>query len=191
MQNNTVEINDDEFWDKFKPIKNHIDTNASYDGCMFETFDAELDFVKEQHAKNPLTVWTIQDCDGKLIIGEGYHFVNRMGYLITSVPAEENTQYIINDDMNDEIDNSTIESIASIMLPDLLTDPYDTPDEVPEWQWIRQNASYGHVKNGTDGIYEFSLNMSLTFEDIPDVLLPVIEEAKTKKIAYLIFHQGT
>ncbi len=191
MQNTTVEINDDEFWDKFKPIKNLIDTNASYDGCMFETFGAELDFVKAQHENNPLTVWTIQDCDGKLIIGEGYHFVNRMGYLITSVPAEENTQYIINDDMNDEIDNSTIESIASIMLPDLLDDPYDTPDEVPEWQWIRQNASYGHVKNGTDGIYEFALNMSLTFVDIPDVLLPVIEEAKTKKIAYLIFHQGT
>lgn len=188
MQKSTIEIKDDEFWDKFKPIKNHIDKNASYEGCMFETYGPELDFVK---AQAELTVWTIMDCDGKLIIGQGYQHVNRIGYLITLVPAEENTEYNINDDINDEIFDGDIQSVASIMIQDLLDVEYDTPDEVAEWQWIQANASFNHVDNGKDGVFEFALNMSRTFENIPKALLPVIEEAKVKNIAYLIFHQGT
>jgi len=32
------------------------------------------------------------------MVGEGMHFVNRMGYFITAVPAEEGVQYVIYDD---------------------------------------------------------------------------------------------
>ena len=43
----------EKFVNKYKPIKNHIDDNASYDGFMFETYDKELEFViekaKEKH----------------------------------------------------------------------------------------------------------------------------------------------
>lgn len=64
----------------FRPIKNHLNANAP-DGIMFETFGAELDFVRAQPAEK---VWTITDGDnGGLYIGTGYSLVNRMGYLVT------------------------------------------------------------------------------------------------------------
>lgn len=71
--------------DTFKPIKNDIDENASGDGCMFETFGAELDKVVAANKADPGKVWTLLDVDGDLYIGQGYHHVNRMGYFITEV----------------------------------------------------------------------------------------------------------
>jgi len=74
---------DDDFYEKFNPIKNMVDDNASFDGCMFETYGEELMFVQEVNSGCPKKVWTILDCDGNLYIGAGYHHINRMGYLIT------------------------------------------------------------------------------------------------------------
>lgn len=33
-------------------------------------------------------IWTMLDCDGKLVITSGWHYVNRMGYLIAKVPHD-------------------------------------------------------------------------------------------------------
>ncbi len=38
------------------------------------------------------------------IIGDGFHHVNRQGYLITEVPAEKNVQYNVY--MTDELANA-------------------------------------------------------------------------------------
>lgn len=79
------------FWEKYKPIKNHLDDNASFDGCMFETYGPELDFVRTKVSDN--SVWTLLDCDGHLVISSGYHFVNRMGYFVTEKPAPEDVYF--------------------------------------------------------------------------------------------------
>ncbi len=73
------------FWQKFKPVKNHLDTNASFDGHMFETYGPELEHVQSKVPEG--TVWTLLDCDGQLVISSGFSFVNRMGYFITEKPA--------------------------------------------------------------------------------------------------------
>jgi hypothetical protein len=65
------------------PIKNHLDDNASFDGCMFETFGEELDFVRAQDNNR---IWTYQEGDNSLFLSNGYHLVNRLGYLITEKP---------------------------------------------------------------------------------------------------------
>lgn len=75
-----AKIKEDVFWDEYKPIKNHLVKDASYDGCMFETYGEEKEFVAKQHHKK---IWTIVDAEGELVIIAGWHFVNRMGYLIT------------------------------------------------------------------------------------------------------------
>ena len=84
-------ISYDEFVEKYKPIQNHIDTNRSHEGLMFETYGEELEFVKEsdQHC-----IWTLTDCEDTVIIQSGFHYVNRLGYFITEVPftAEDNIQ---------------------------------------------------------------------------------------------------
>jgi len=35
----------DEWCDTYKPITNHLDSNASFDGAMFETYGDEVEFV--------------------------------------------------------------------------------------------------------------------------------------------------
>jgi hypothetical protein len=62
---------------------------------------------------------------------------------------------------------------------------------VREWKWIEEVASFSHAKNGIDGIWDFVLNLSLDFRDVPEKLKPIIAEAKSKNLAYLIFNQGT
>jgi len=77
--------------EKYKPISNHLDKNASWDGIMFETYGEELEFVL---AQKPELVWTYcdpvdeddDDENSTPIIMSGYHLTNRIGYFITSVP---------------------------------------------------------------------------------------------------------
>jgi hypothetical protein len=66
----------------YRPVKNTFDANAPYDGYMFETYGRELDFIRNQPPKN---IWTLVECDGKIFICEGFHYVNRLGYFTTWV----------------------------------------------------------------------------------------------------------
>jgi hypothetical protein len=76
-----------EWENKYEPITNHLDSDASFEGMMFETYGDELEFVKAQTNNR---IWTFQDGDyGDLIITNGYHLFNRIGYFVTRVPWED------------------------------------------------------------------------------------------------------
>lgn len=79
----------DAFVEKYKPQQNHLDSNASWDGCMFETYGPELEYVQQIQQQAPGRVWTIVDCDGELFVSSGFHLVNRFGYLITEIACPE------------------------------------------------------------------------------------------------------
>lgn len=86
---NFIEMDFDTWFDMYKPISNHIDTNASFDGAMFETYGDEVAFVKEQPEAN---IWMYGDGDdGGSYIWSGWGFVNRIGYFITEVPCPADT----------------------------------------------------------------------------------------------------
>jgi hypothetical protein len=86
---NFIEMDFDEWFDVYKPIQNHIDTNASFDGAMFETYGEEVAFVKEQDGSY---IWTYGDGDdGGSYVWNGWSFVNRIGYFITEVPCPADT----------------------------------------------------------------------------------------------------
>ncbi|MBL4901018.1 MAG: hypothetical protein JKX76_15530 [Colwellia sp.] len=82
------------------------------------------------------------------------------------------------------------QEIIDVCMLDVV-DQYDTPDEVPEWEWIEKNSCYEHSKNGQCGIWEFVLNLSVDLSGIPDKLKSVIDTAKKQHCAYILFHQGT
>lgn len=79
-----------EWEEKYQPIKNHIDTNASYSGAMFETYGEELEFIRSYPDQKK--VWTLLEADGKQYISAGYHHVNRLGYFITEIAWEAGTE---------------------------------------------------------------------------------------------------
>ncbi|PNE59937.1 hypothetical protein A8H39_01960 [Paraburkholderia fungorum] len=82
------------------------------------------------------------------------------------------------------------QTVLSVMMQDVVAN-YETPDQVPEWAWVEANAAYVHSRNGNDGVWEFTLNLSCTFEGDPGRLAPVIAAARAEGAAYLIIHQGT
>lgn len=86
-----MRIREKTFWEKYQPVKNHINKNAGYDGCLFETFGEELKYVQSRKAEN--VVWTLLDCDGQTIVSSGYHFVNRLGYFVTLKPTLEDAYF--------------------------------------------------------------------------------------------------
>jgi len=86
---NFIEMEFEEFVETYKPITNHIDTNASFDGLMFETYGAEVEFVKAQDENR---IWMYGDGDdGGSYLWSGWGFINRIGYFITEVPFPTNT----------------------------------------------------------------------------------------------------
>jgi hypothetical protein len=90
-----IQITEDAFEKRFPLLTNHLNPNASWapgeeGGCLFETYDEELAFVRRQ---DPRTVWTLVDGDddGQYLMS-GFHFVNRIGYLVSSVAVPEGVE---------------------------------------------------------------------------------------------------
>lgn len=68
------------FTEKFCPVE------QSPDNFLFETYGEDYEIVKNT---DPNYIWTVMDCDGKLYIVPGWHWVNRMNYFITKNPWSE------------------------------------------------------------------------------------------------------
>ena len=92
-----VEMTENEFDKVFPVVPNHLDTNATWSdgeesGCLFGLSTEELDFVMKQPANR---VWTLLDGDdGQQWLTNGCHWVNRVGYLISTRPAELHITYV-------------------------------------------------------------------------------------------------
>jgi hypothetical protein len=84
-----IEMDFDEWCDIYKPIPNNIVEDSSFDGTMFETYGAEVAFVKKA---DPAHIWMYGDGDdGGTYLWNGWHIVNRIGYFITEVPCPPDT----------------------------------------------------------------------------------------------------
>lgn len=68
------------WFEEFKPVDG---------GSIFDGVSKDI---------NPLTVWTIINCDGFESIESGYHFINRMGYYVTEIPRKENEEISVYED---------------------------------------------------------------------------------------------
>lgn len=77
-------MTEEHFWKTYKPLRNTFEEDAPLDGCMFETYGREDEFVRKQQSN---LIWTYQDDDnGDPVICSGWHYVNRIGYLVATVP---------------------------------------------------------------------------------------------------------
>ena len=86
------QLNGDDFDNRYEVIQNHLDPNACYGGAWFETYGPEQDFI---YSIGPERVWTIVEEDGVLSIIAGRHYVNRLGYLLTTKGwSDENEAYL-------------------------------------------------------------------------------------------------
>jgi hypothetical protein len=105
MTGTLIEMTEDTFDETYPLLTNHLDPNATWafgngGGCLFETYGEQLDFVRKQ---DPRTVWTLVDGDdGDLYVESGYHFVNRIGYLISTIPVPDGTDIQVHIPIDDD-----------------------------------------------------------------------------------------
>lgn len=73
-----------EFDDKYLDscVTNPFVEDAGWNGCVFETYGQEREFVQEVARENPKKVWTIIDGDEGDYVVAGFHHVNAYNYLI-------------------------------------------------------------------------------------------------------------
>ena len=83
----------DDWFDIYKPIINHLQPdgeNGSFNGCLFETYGKEDEYIRKFAKMYPNRVWTILTGVGKNdVLAAGWHYVNRFGYMISEVPFED------------------------------------------------------------------------------------------------------
>jgi hypothetical protein len=121
MTNTSIELSEEEFDDQFPLLVNHLNPNASWvhgegPGCLFETYGEELDFVRQQDLA---TVWTlVNGDDGHQYLVSGFHFVNRIGYLVSTVPVPEGVHIEVRIPMQLETDHEPTDSVLAPSLPE-------------------------------------------------------------------------
>ena len=82
-------MNYNKFVKKYKPFKNEINPNESYNGFLFETYGTDLTFItsSEFHVRQ---IWTLISAENEEeYIIPGYHIINREGYFLTEKPWED------------------------------------------------------------------------------------------------------
>lgn len=83
----------DEWTEEYKPIKNPLKPEGSFNGTMFETYGADW---AEVISADPDCVWTYKEESGNgSFIVSGIGFVNRVGYFITEKPRNEDNDLIV------------------------------------------------------------------------------------------------
>lgn len=85
MNSTCVEMDFDTWWDTYKPIDNPFQDAGTK---QFETYGDEVRFVLNMFEEKPECVWTWVDGDDGTYLGNGFHYVNRIGYYITENPCE-------------------------------------------------------------------------------------------------------
>ena len=77
-------LHEDTFYEYFKPFRHADSQHNIWGGHGLETFGKDLKIVRGQ---NPAYVWTVVDGEsGNQWITTGFHYVNRICYLITEKP---------------------------------------------------------------------------------------------------------
>lgn len=155
-------MTEDEFYNEFNCVKNHLDGNASFDGCMFETYGAELLHIQEL-CKNDVmkqTVWTIIEAEGKMFYVSGFHFVNRFGYLVTEEPVKYGLEISV--ELDTEVDEQ--KHTAKLVEEITVIDP-DTKGEV-------QLSVYKHEGDGMFAIDSSFLDQVVNTDDFDRPIIP-------------------
>jgi hypothetical protein len=71
----------DDFRERYTLVKNPYDPSAGLGGYAFGCFGDEWTMVQNAAPEN---LWTLIECEDLWWISPGFHYVNRLGYLLTN-----------------------------------------------------------------------------------------------------------
>jgi hypothetical protein len=101
----------DEFFDKFKPQLNHINNpegiededDIEFSDYVYETYGEEDDYINSLRENEGKRIWTIM-CYGINPMYSGWRFCDRLNYMVTEIPADDDYEVIDPDAEYDEDD---------------------------------------------------------------------------------------
>jgi hypothetical protein len=99
----TIRMTEDEWFDQFAPVASPY-SDLGWRHCLHDTAGAGYALVQVELARGDNRIWTLLDCDGQLVIVNGWHYVNRQGYFITTYPAAPETEYEVYDPDQEQLD---------------------------------------------------------------------------------------
>lgn len=92
-------LTEDEWEERFRPITTPGNGWRQYD------WTAPADKALIDEACDTNTLWTMCDCDGQLVVCQGFHLVNRLYYMIAAVPYVDNEVIDVTpDDWDGDVD---------------------------------------------------------------------------------------
>lgn len=99
-----TEMTEDKWIETFKPLPNPVDNGCGYDfgqGCtLVETYSPHTEYLDTIEANR---IWTVVEGDeGHQYIMSGKSFVNRIGYIVTENPWEEDISVDLDEDMDED-----------------------------------------------------------------------------------------
>lgn len=83
----------DNWYDRYQPVTNHLNPNATFSGLLFETYGQDWDHVS--HPDKRSHVWTLVEGDEGLYILSGLRYVNRIGFFITKNAPEPGEKLVV------------------------------------------------------------------------------------------------
>ena len=85
-----IKLTEQECEQQFRLVTNPYDDNVGWNGCFFETYGQELEYVRKC---DPACIWTYIDGEERDVIVSGYHLVNCINYLISIDPIPDGINY--------------------------------------------------------------------------------------------------
>lgn len=96
-------LTEEEWRARFRPIKNHFHPDNGFNSTLFGLSEVERAYITSTIAEGREdTIWTFLD-DGSIV--SGYHYVNRAGHFVCSVPVPAGQDFIVNEPEADEDDD--------------------------------------------------------------------------------------
>ncbi len=83
----------DQFVNMYHPIRNPLQSDQPFNGCLFDTYGVEADFI--HHYPGRASIWTLVEEDGELLIRNGTHCGNHLGYFLTCNVSSDGDEIIV------------------------------------------------------------------------------------------------
>jgi len=103
-----INLTEDQFDSQFNTELNEVieSEDCAFDGCLYETYGIEHEFILSiaNDVEKNKHLWTIIESDDNdnIYYLNGYHIVNRLGFLITKEPWEDNAETIVTIEFNSD-----------------------------------------------------------------------------------------
>jgi hypothetical protein len=95
--NEYLHLSYDAWFDTYKPVLSSFGDVKDYD------YDEARNLARSVHSNR---LWTLLDCDGQLVIANGWHYVNRLGYHMTELPFKAGITIEVYDEDDNDDENS-------------------------------------------------------------------------------------